>query len=221
MVIYSAEGYKTLRSPVTVRANKNIVLNIVLTRDMNALDEIVVRDNAARNQGMIEINAKNFSSSPNVSQSFESLLKQLPGVSTNNELSSQYSVRGGNFDENLIYINDVEIFKPYLVRNGQQEGLSLINPDLAGNVKFSAGGFSARYGDKMSSVLDVHYKTKDTTNAIVGIGTNGISATAFSRFKNLNVALSYRNKRNQSILETQQVRGSYNPSFHDFQGIIN
>ncbi len=220
VVIFTLEGYKTSENAVQVHSNKDIVLPIVLAKDLNILDQVTVSDNAARNQGMITLNAKNFSSSPNVSQSFESLLKQLPGVSTNNELSSQYSVRGGNFDENLIYINDVEIFKPYLVRNGQQEGLSLINPDMAGNVKFSAGGFSAKYGDKMSSVLDVNYK-KDSTGAIVSLGTNGISATTFVNHKKLNVALGFRNKRNQSILKTQQVRGNYDPSFYDFQGVIN
>lgn len=220
VVVFSLEGYRTVENPVSVKSKKDIVLNIVLSRNLNTLDQVIVRDNAARNQGMIELNAKNFSSSPNVSQSFESLLKQLPGVSTNNELSSQYSVRGGNFDENLIYINDIEIFKPYLVRNGQQEGLSLINPDMAGNVKFSAGGFSAKYGDKMSSVLDVNYKT-DSTHAIASLGTNGISATTFFNHKNLNVALGFRNKRNQSILKTQQVRGSYDPNFYDFQGVVN
>jgi uncharacterized protein YegP (UPF0339 family) len=220
VIVFTLEGYKASENAVQVKSNKDIVLPVVLAKDLNILDQVTVRDNAARSQGMVTLNAKNFSSSPNVSQSFESLLKQLPGVSTNNELSSQYSVRGGNFDENLIYINDVEIFKPYLVRNGQQEGLSLINPDMAGNVKFSAGGFSAKYGDKMSSVLDVNYK-KDATGAIVSLGTNGISATTFVNHKNLNVALGFRNKRNQSILKTQQVRGSYDPSFYDFQGVVN
>ena len=220
VVFFMLEGYKAVENVVLVKSNKDIILHIVLAKDLNTLDQVTVSGNAARNQGMITLNAKNFSSSPNVSQNFESLLKQLPGVSTNNELSSQYSVRGGNFDENLIYINDVEIFKPYLVRNGQQEGLSLVNPDMAGNVKFSAGGFSAKYGDKMSSVLDVNYK-KDSTGAIVSLGTNGISATTFVNHKNLNVALGFRNKRNQSILKTQQVRGSYDPSFYDFQGVVN
>ena len=157
---FSYLGFKSINVEVKV-IDKDIDLSLTLQKDLQQLKQVVVEDQQARNTGMISVNSKLASTNPNVSQSFESILKQLPGVSTNNELSSQYSVRGGNFDENLIYINDIEIYKPYLVRNGQQEGLSLINPDLVGNVKFSAGGFGAKYGDKLSSVLDVTYKTFD------------------------------------------------------------
>ena len=88
----------------------------------------------------------------------EALIKTLPGVSTNNELSSQYSVRGGNFDENLVYVNDIEVYRPFLIRAGQQEGMSFINSDMVSSIDFSAGGFDAKYGDKMSSVLDIKYR---------------------------------------------------------------
>jgi hypothetical protein len=218
---FSAFGHDNINVEVKIIAGKDFDLSVTLKRDLQILEQVIVQDQLGRNQGMMNLNPKLATSNPNISQSFEAILKQLPGVSTNNELSSQYSVRGGNFDENLIYINDVEIYKPYLVRNGQQEGLSLINPDMIGNVKFSAGGFVPRYGDKLSSVLDVQYKTADSTNFIVGAGTNGYSLTAFLPHKKVNVALGFRQKQNTSILNSQPVIGSYNPQFYDFQTLIN
>ncbi len=145
----------------------------------------------------------------------------MPGVSTNNELSSQYSVRGGNFDENLVYVNDVEVYRPLLVRNGQQEGLSFINPELAGQVKFSAGGFEARYGDKLSSVLDVKYARPDSFSLTASAGLSGTSLTIKAPFKNSYLLTGIRYKRNQNILNTQQVAGSYQPDFSDYQILYN
>jgi hypothetical protein len=217
-VSYYRLGYQTVTINVEIKDNGHLKRNIILTKIIQNLDQVLVKDQSSRIQGMTEVNIRNVSSVPNTSQNFESLLKQLPGVSTNNELSSQYTVRGGNFDENLIYINDVEIFKPYLVRNGQQEGLSLINPDLVGNVKFSAGGFNVKYGDKLSSVLDIKYKTQDSIATIIGIGTNAISATTFLHHKKWNLNLGFRTKRNQFLLKKQGVKGSFNPQFYDFQG---
>ena len=218
---FSAFGYQSINVEAKILAGKDFNLSVTLKRDLQVLEQVVVQDQLSRNQGMTNLDPKLASSNPNVSQSFEAILKQLPGVSTNNELSSQYSVRGGNFDENLIYINDVEIYKPYLVRNGQQEGLSLINPDLVSNVKFSAGGFVPRYGDKLSSVLDVQYKSTDSTRFIVGGGTNGFSLTTFLPIKKVNVALGFRQKQNTSVLNSQPVVGSYNPQFYDFQTLVN
>jgi len=217
---FSYLGFKSINVEIKV-IDKDVDLSVTLQKDLQQLKQVVVEDQQARNTGMISVNSKLASSNPNVSQSFESILKQLPGVSTNNELSSQYSVRGGNFDENLIYINDIEIYKPYLVRNGQQEGLSLINPDLVGNVKFSAGGFGAKYGDKLSSVLDVNYKTTDSNQVIVGLATNGVSATTFFNYQKFSIALAYRNKKNTSVLNSQPVIGNYDPQFNDFQGLFN
>lgn len=221
ILTFSLAGYRTNNLQLQLVKGKDMNISVTLLKELNSLEQVVVTDERSREAGMQNINAKDFSNNPNASQNFEALLKQLPGVSANNELSSQYSVRGGNFDENLIYINDVEIFKPYLVRNGQQEGLSLINSDLAGNVRFSAGGFSAKYGDKLSSVLDVQYQTKDSVLSILGIGTNGVSATTFFAAKNIKGAIGFRNKQNQLILNRQPVKGSYDPRFYDLQGFIN
>lgn len=221
VINFSSIGYQSINVEVKLFDNKDFDLSIILKRDFQVLEQVIVQDQLRRNQGMINLDPKLATSNPNVSQSFEAILKQLPGVSTNNELSSQYAVRGGNFDENLIYINDIEIYKPYLVRNGQQEGLSLINPDMVGNVKFSAGGFVPRYGDKLSSVLDVQYKTSNATKFVIGAGTNGYSLTTFLPYKKINIVLGFRNKQNTSVLNSQPVVGSYNPKFYDFQTLIN
>ncbi len=221
VLLFKYLGYYNKEVKLTVADSSNNNLNIVLEKNLQTLEQVIVRDQISRNTGMIRIDAKLATSNPNISQSFESILKQLPGVSTNNELSSQYSVRGGNFDENLIYINDIEIYKPYLVRNGQQEGLSLINPDLVSNVKFSSGGFTPRYGDKLSSVLDVQYKTTDSIKYTLGVGTNGISVTGFFNHNKFSGAIGYRNKQNRFILNAQPVVGAYNPQFNDLQGILN
>ncbi|MFD1631347.1 TonB-dependent receptor [Pseudopedobacter beijingensis] len=214
-ISFSYPGYQTIVLDIHIVEHKSTTQD--LSFKVYHLEEIKVTDQRDRTEGIYQLHTKDFLLNPNASQSLESMLKQLPGVSTNNELSSQYSVRGGNFDENLIYINDVEIFKPYLIRNGQQEGLSLINPDLAGNVKFSAGGFTPKYGDKMSSVLDVKYQFKDSLSTIASLGSNAVSLSSSIPLGKANIAFGYRNKKNQSLLKTQQVSGSYNPSFHDFQ----
>lgn len=215
-------GYKTQTENIFLTAGKSYTLNTTLYRDVKILTEVKVEDKITRNQNVIKVDPNLVSALPNTSSNFEAILKQLPGVSVNNELSSQYSVRGGNFDENLIYINDIEIYKPFLVRNGQQEGLSLINPDLVNQVKFSAGGFGARYGDKLSSVLDVQYKNADTNRVTVGIGTNGISATLLSSNKNnFKYALGFRQKQNRFILNNQPIVGTYNPQFYDFQALLH
>ncbi len=220
-ILFTYLGYQSQNVDLKIDNNLKNNISIILNKDLQSLKQVIVSDQSVRNIGMIKVDAKLATSNPNISQSFEAILKQLPGVSTNNELSSQYSVRGGNFDENLIYINDIEIYKPYLVRNGQQEGLSLINPDLVSNVKFSAGGFTPRYGDKLSSVLDVQYKTTDSVKYTIGIGTNGVSATGFFKAGNLSGAVGYRNKQNKFILNAQPVVGAYHPQFHDLQGLLN
>lgn len=214
-------GYVPKTVQVKLLVGQYFELKTTMFRDLKMLDEVKVEDKTSRNQNMVRLNPKLINQLPNVSGNFESILKQLPGVSVNNELSSQYSVRGGNFDENLIYINDIEIYKPFLVRNGQQEGLSLINPDLVNNVKFSAGGFGARYGDKLSSVLDIQYKNSDTTRFQVGVGTNGVSATAFSGPGKFKYAFGFRQKQNRLILNSQPVVGNYDPQFYDFQSLLS
>ena len=159
---------------------------------------------------------------PNVSGNFEAILRTLPGVSGNNELSSAYNVRGGNFDENLVYVNDIEIYRPQLVRSGQQEGLSFINPDMVENVRFSAGGFEAKYGDKLSSVLDVEYRKP--TKTIAGANLNFLGGSVYaggtSKKSKFSWLTGVRVRSNSYLLNSLDVQGEYRPFFVDAQASL-
>ena len=156
---------------------------------------------------------------PNINGGIENIIKQMPGVASNNELSSQYSVRGGNFDENLVYVNNIEVYKPMLIQSGQQEGLSFVNPDLVGSLKFSAGGFDATYGDKMSSVLDITYKmpSENIGSANASILGGGAHYEGVSKNKKFRHLTGIRYKTSQYLLNSMDTKGEYNPSFIDFQ----
>jgi len=152
----------------------------------------------------------------------EDLIKTMPGVSSHNELSSQYSVRGGNFDENLVFVNDIEIYRPFLVRSGQQEGQSFLNPDLVSGISFSAGGFDARYGDKMSSVLDIKYKKPTEFAGSIDVSLLGASAHVEGTFaKRFSYLLGTRYKSNSYLLKSLDTKGNYKPRFFDMQGMLN
>ncbi len=168
---------------------------------------------------MTKIEPKLVTEFTSASGSFEAILKTLPGVSSNNELSSQYSVRGGNFDENLVYVNDVQIYRTFLIRSGRQEGLSFINSDMVSDIEFSAGGFGARYGDKMSSVLSVTYKEPEEfggsfTASLQGAAVHLEGASNNHRFTHLT---GIRYKTNQYVLQSLDTDGDYRPSFLDAQ----
>ncbi len=221
-ISFSFTGYLTKVFQIRFEQGTQFRQDVVLEKDMRSLDEVKIDGGNNRVSSNINISAGIFKDFSTVSGNFESILKTLPGVSSNNELSSQYSVRGGNFDENLVYINDIEIHRPLLVRNGQQEGLSFINPELTSRVSFSAGGFESRYGDKLSSVLDVRYGKPDTMETTVSIGLLGLSAAVKSPAKDRKgyYMLGIRDKTNQNILKTQEVKGSYQPHFYDFQALF-
>ncbi|MEO6358324.1 MAG: carboxypeptidase-like regulatory domain-containing protein, partial [Ferruginibacter sp.] len=155
-LIFSYTGHTEIQKNFYLSENEEEHITVRLQRDGKTLTTVVVSNDRERKElGLTKINPKNALVLPSTTGGVEGLIKILVG--SNNELTSQYNVRGGNYDENLIYINDFEILRPYLVRSGQQEGLSFINPELARNVNFYNGGFQAKYGDKMSSVLDIQY----------------------------------------------------------------
>jgi len=156
-IIFSFTGLKPDTILLSLKKNEKRELNVVLKGRTTILPEFTVQEKSLKDNNVIKINPKIVQIIPTPNQSVEDIIKTLPGVSSNNELSSTYSVRGGNYDENLVYVNDIEVYRPMLVRSGQQEGLSIINSDMVDNISFSAGGFDAKYGDKMSSVLDVSY----------------------------------------------------------------
>jgi len=199
------------------RINKDVVL----IGNINELEQVSITTKQNQLSNSMLLNVKEVAGMPSASGNFEVILKTLPGVSTNNELSSQYSVRGGNFDENLLYVNDVEISRPVLIRNGQQEGLSFINPELLSSAKFSAGGFESRYGDKLSSVLDVKYERPDSTQQVLNLGLLGASFSSKIVTSNSFLLAGLRYKNNTSVLNTQDNRGSYAPNFKDFQFVYS
>ena len=156
-LIFSFTGYREVQRDFYMNQDEEEHTTVKLEKGTQTLETVVVGNEKERTElGLTKINPKDALALPSTVGGVEGLIKTLVG--SNNELTSQYNVRGGNFDENLVYINDFEVFRPYLVNNGQQEGLSIINPELAKNVSFYTGGFQAKYGDKMSSVLDIQYK---------------------------------------------------------------
>ena len=219
-LIFSRLGYKSLTLEVGLLSAQENIQNVTLFPEIQYLDEVHITEKF-NGSNLIYVDPAKFQTFPQVSGSFESLIKNLPGVSANNELISQYSVRGGNFDENLVYLNDIEIFRPLLTHNGQQEGLGVINPDMTGTVRFSAGGFEARYGDKLSSVLDVKYARPDTFSLEASVGLLGSSATLKLPFKNSYLLAGIRNKNNQSLLSRQDIKGDYKTDFSDYQLLYN
>lgn len=186
------------------------------------LDTVTVTDKESKRAeaGLISIDPEKAINMPSPVQGIESLIKIFVG--SNNELTSQYSVRGGNYDENLIYVNDFEVFRPYLVRSGQQEGLSFINPELVKNVNFYNGGFQARYGDKMSSVLDVQYKrpTSFGGSAYISLLEQGLHLEGASKDKKFTFITGIRNRSNRNLLQSQETQGNYIPSSADIQAFL-
>ena len=157
-LVFSHSGFRTTQQNFLLNEGEQETVTIRMEAGEGKMEEVIVRDQRERAEvGLIRPNPKSVINLPSPVMGVEGLLKVFVG--SNNELTSQYNVRGGSYDENLMYVNDFEIFRPYLVRSGQQEGLSFINPQLVRNINFYTGGFSARYGDKMSSVLDIQYTT--------------------------------------------------------------
>lgn len=213
-------SFKTTVGPLKV--NERFLLDVNMSYVLSLKTFTYMEEQNRDKASTITIDIKEIKQLPNVSGSFEQILKTLPGVTSNNELSSQYNVRGGNYDENLIYVNDIEIYRPFLPRGGQQEGLSFIHTELVQNIRFSAGGFEARYGDKLSSVLDIKYKTPKKFASSVNVSLMGAQAHAEGATKNLRFTylLSARYWTNQYVLSTLDVQADYKPSFSDIQSLV-
>jgi hypothetical protein len=220
-LVFSHSGYTTIQKNFYLSEGEEEKVSIRLEPSRKTLETVVVADDKERREvGLTKINPKNALALPSTTGGVEALIKTLVG--SNNELTSQYSVRGGNYDENLIYINDFEIFRPYLVRSGQQEGLSFIDPELAKNVSFYNGGFQAKYGDKMSSVLDVQYKKPQSFggSAYVSLLEQGLHLEGVEKKGRVTYLLGIRNRSNKNLLSSQEVTGAYIPSSTDVQAFI-
>ncbi|WP_027455510.1 TonB-dependent receptor [Xylanibacter brevis] len=216
---FSMVGYKTrtrvLRNPRTTQT-----LQIQMS-PMQELSEVVITERRRQTTQMQEIDAKELKATPSASgNAVEELIQQQAGVSTHNELSSQYNVRGGSFDENSVYINNIEVYRPLLIRSGQQEGLSVINPDMVEKIGFSSGGFSAKYGDKMSSALDITYKRPKAFEATAMASLLGGSAYVGMSNKKFSMSHGLRYKTNRYLLGSLETTGEYRPNQLDYQSYI-
>lgn len=195
-------------------------IEIVLP-SMAALGEIVVTEKRRQTTGTERLDIKDMKGLATASgNAVEALIQQQAGVSTHNELSSQYNVRGGSFDENSVYINNVEVYRPLLIRSGQQEGLSVINPDMVASIGFSTGGFEAKYGDKMSSALDITYKQPKKFEANISASLLGASAYVGVGTKKFSMSHGIRYKTNRYLLGSLETNGEYKPNFLDYQTYI-
>ena len=222
-IVVSYIGFSSSGVDISLHEGAVYTLDFVMESETQTLPDVVIEDTRIRHSTLERINPKNVRVIPSVTGSVESMIKTMPGVSSNNELSSQYSVRGGNFDENLVYVNDIEIYRPFLVSSGNQEGLSFLNPALVSSISFSAGGFDAKYGDKMSSVLDITYKRPSDLAGSLDLSLLGGSAhlEGISKNKRLSFLFGIRQKSNQYILRGLDTKGDYQPVFTDLQGWLN
>ena len=224
VVVYSFIGYEMekIRIPM-LKEGQNYTLNIQLKTSSTLLEDVIITDQKSRKESFSRIKPKHVSVLPGNSGGIEAILKTLPGVSSANELSSQYSVRGGNFDENLVYVNGIEVYRPFLVRSGQQEGLSFVNTDMVSSILFSAGGFDAKYGDKMSSVLDITYKRPRENAATLQLSLLGGAAHFEGITKNgrLSYLIGARHKTSQYLLNSLDTEADYSPKFSDIQTFVN
>ena len=223
VVVFSSVGYASFTDTINANPEENITLDIILPATDLKLAEIVVTEQRRSGGNVTRLDPRFLEVMPNAATGgVEALIKTLPGVSTNNELSSQYTVRGGNFDENMVYVNDIEIYRPFLIRAGQQEGLSFINSDMVSTIDFSAGGFNARYGDKMSSVLDIKYRKPSVFRGSASMSLLG--ATAHFEDVALKGRLAHisgiRYKTNSYMLGGLDEKGEYDPKFIDFQTYV-
>ncbi len=220
-VEFSHAGFIVEKRNFYFTSNEMETITVILKKSVHELEEVTVSaDQKRREANAIAINPNVARQAPNPLANIEGLIKIFVG--SNNELTSQYSVRGGSYDENLVYVNDFEIFRPYLVRSGQQEGLSFINPELTQNVKFYNGGFQAKYGDKMSSVLDISYRSpvKNGGSAYISLLEQGAHLEGVSSNKKFTYLIGARNRSNKNLLSSQDTKGNYIPSSGDVQALL-
>lgn len=223
VIHFSYIGYEPRQASVRLKPGEKRKIDMVLKSTATMLPDAVISDRATDASSLTRLNAKQATMLPSMGGGVETLIKTLPGVVSNNELSSQYRVRGGNFDENLIYVNGIEIYRPFLVGSGQQEGLSFVNSQLVNNIEFSAGGFAAEYGDKMSSVLDVTYKRPRETAGSLTLSLLGAEAHVEGATKNekLSYLVGARYKNISLALGMMDTKGTYKPNFTDVQALFN
>ncbi len=221
-VYFTSFGYKPDTTVFSIQKNQTKTLDKQIVLIPELLIGVDVTDKKARFDSKTDIKRKDIEAFVGPGSDVEGIIKTLPGVSSYSELSSQYSVRGGNFDENLVYVNGIQVYRPFLIRNGQQEGLSFVNSAMVSDVDFSAGGFEARYGDKMSSVLDITYRQPQEFNLRAEASLLGGSLTLGDRIFNnrLSVLVGARYRTNQLLLGSLDTKADFRPRYTDIQSYI-
>lgn len=216
-VVFSCIGFEELRRQL-IHPKGDLALTVRMKTKDHALTEIEVTDYRKQTGQMQTINRESYKLAADVNGgSVESMLTTIAGVNSSNEMSSQYSVRGGTYDENSVYINGLEVYRPQLVSSGQQEGLSVINPDMVGSINFSTGGFGVEYGDKMSSALDITYREPEALEGSLSLSLMGASLSFGQSSGKFSQLHGIRYKRNASLLSSLESKGEYDPNFFDYQ----
>lgn len=219
-LIFTHISLKKTTATLELKSNEDFEFNVTMNDNAEQMGEVIITaKNRKRIQGITTIEPEMIRKIPGANAGVENILKTLPGVYSNNELSTQYAVRGGNYDENLVYVNEVEVYRPFLVRSGQQEGLSFTNTDLVQNVDFSAGGFQSKYGDKLSSVLDISYRrpTKFGIAAEASLLGGSLSLDAVSKNQKWSAITGVRYRDNSLLVNSQQTETNFKPTFVDLQ----
>ena len=223
-ITYSHIGHKNVQATLNLSNNEDYELNPVMKTDIEQIATVVIsgRENK-RVEGITTLSPEAIRRMPSAISGVTSLLTSLPGINSNNELSTQYAVRGGNYDENLVYVNEIEVYRPFLIRSGQQEGLSFVNDDLTSSVDFSAGGFQAKFGDKLSSVLDITYRKPTEMQASLDASLLGVSVSAGDisndgKFTGI-VGLRYRD--NSLFVNAKETQTNFKPTFLDAQTYLS
>jgi hypothetical protein len=223
-LVFSHQSFKKSTISIELKPNEDFELNPVMSAKIEQMGELVITsDSKKRIEGLTTIDPVIIRMIPGANAGIENIIKTLPGVYSNNELSTSYAVRGGNYDENLVYVNEIEVYRPFLIRSGQQEGLSFTNTDMVENVDFSAGGFQSKYGDKLSSVLDITYRNPKSFKARMEASFLGGSITAEGVSKNQKwsniTGIRYRD--NSLLVNSQETETNFKPTFFDVQTLVN
>ena len=223
-ITYSHVGFKNIKITVNLTSGDIYEFNRLFKRYIEQISEVIIKTGQRqRVEGIVTLAPETIRKIPGANAGVETLLKLLPGVSNNNELSTQYAVRGGNYDENLVYVNEIEVYRPFLIRSGQQEGLSFVNTDLVRNVEFSAGGFQAKYGDKLSSVLDITYRRPVDFGASLEASLLGgsISVEGISKDDKFSGIVGLRYRDNGLFVNSRETETNYRAGFADAQTFLS
>jgi len=223
ILVFTHTSLKSITVPLQLKPGEEFEYHVMMNQNAEQLSDVVITGSRRRVQGITTIEPETIRKMPGITDAYASVLKTLPSANSNSEMSSGYNVRGGNYDENLVYVNEIEVYRPLLIRSGQQEGLSFINSDMIQNLDFSAGGFQAKYGDKLSSVLDITYRkpTKFGLAAEASFLGGSLTAESPSKNKKWSAIAGIRYRDNSLLVNSQETQTNYKPTYMDAQANVN